>query len=403
MTEFAACARAALADKGISMRRAARALNYDVAYLSRVLNGKQQPSLKLASGLDQLTDAGGTLLACVSQEPNSADSVTVSPWPAKSASETDGDLEALELARRVQASDVGRETLDRLEHAFDHMAIRYQTTPPPELLQDVRKHSSYVIKLLDGRMTLSEHRRLLVIGGWLSLLAATLHVDLKENRAASSRLKTAALLAQHADHDEIHAWTYETDAWRALTTGDYARAVELSQAAQSLAPSGGSAEVQATAQEGRARARLGQRREVYAAIDRVQRLADGLEMRAGPEHHYQYDPPKATAYRATTLAWVGDPAAEDSAREVITQLGLGGAAKVWPRRAVSAHLDLALTLLSTDRLDEACDTAQRAILSGRLLGANHWRVLEIVRAVEARKLPEAQELREAYQGLSLGM
>ncbi|QIB45463.1 helix-turn-helix domain-containing protein [Streptomyces aureoverticillatus] len=395
MTDFASRARDALADQGISMRQAARALNYDVSYLSRVLKGKQRPSENLRRGLDRLTGAEGALLAANAE-------VAVAAAAAAAAAAGDGagdDLEAVELARRVRASDVGAETLDRLESAFDQFAVRYQTASPPELLRDVRQHLGYVTKLLDDRKTLSEHRRLIVLGGWLSLLAATLHVDLRQSRAAAARLTTAASLAQHAEHHEIHAWTYETEAWRALTTGDYPRAVELSRAAQYVAPRGGSAELQATAQEGRARARLGQRREAYAAIERVQHLATTMVLRAQPEHHYQYDPAKATSYTATTLAWMGDAAAEQPAREVIAQFDLGGDATSWPRRAVSAHIDLALTLLSCDRLDEACDAARRAIASGRLLPANHWRALEIVRVVEGRGLPEAVELREAYEEL----
>ncbi|MEL3950468.1 MULTISPECIES: helix-turn-helix domain-containing protein [Streptomyces] len=387
VADFASRARDALAEQGISMRQAARALNYDVAYLSRVLKGKQRPSENLRRGLDGLTGAEGALLAA---------EVAV----AADAGDGPGDdLEAVELARRVRASDVGAETLERLESAFDQFAVRYQTGSPPALLRDVRQHLGYVTMLLDDRKTLSEHRRLIVLGGWLSLLAATLHVDLRQPRAAAARLTTAASLAQHAEHHEIHAWTYETEAWRALTTGDYPRAVELSRAAQHVAPRGGSAELQATAQEGRARARLGQRREAYAAIERVQRLATTMVLRARPEHHYQYDPAKATSYTATTLAWMGDPAAEQPAREVIAQFPLGADAASWPRRAVSAHIDLALTLLSCDRLDEACDAARRAIASGRLLPANHWRALEIVRVVEGRGLPEAVELREAYEEL----
>ncbi|MFI1682264.1 multiprotein-bridging factor 1 family protein [Streptomyces sp. NPDC020607] len=397
MSEFAARVRAALAENDLSIRAAARALNYDPAYLSRVLSGRQTPSAKLARGLDRLVGADGALIALASNNAGLAINSERPPWGARS--DTDDDLDALELARRVEASDIGNETLNCLEEAFDGLAVTYQTARPADLLRDVRRHSGYVTKLLDERKTLSEHRRLLVLGGWLSLLAATLHVDLKEGAAATSRLRTAALLAQHAEHPEIHAWTFETEAWRALTAGNYPRAVELSRVAQSIGPRGSSVAVQATAQEGRARARLGERIEAYRAIDRVQRLASTMAMRARPEHHYQYDPNKATSYTATTLAWVGDPAAEAPAREVIGHLPPGSDPEAWPRRIVTAHLDLALTLLSLDRLDEATDAASRAVLSGRLLPANHWRVLEIVRAVEARQLPEAPELREAYEEL----
>ncbi|MGH3977431.1 MAG: hypothetical protein ACRDRZ_00245 [Pseudonocardiaceae bacterium] len=58
--------------------------------------------------------------------------------------------------------------------------------------------------------------------------------------------------AQHAEHDEIHTWCYETKAWRVLTDGDYRRALELSQTAQQLAPKCSAVAILATAQECRA-------------------------------------------------------------------------------------------------------------------------------------------------------
>lgn len=304
-----------------------------------------------------------------------------------------------EQEHRVRASDVGGVTLDELEQLFDELATRYQTTPPAALLRDVRRQSAYVGELMDKRATLAERRRLYVAGGWLSLLAATLHVDLRDAQAARSRLRTATLLARHADHPELRAWACETEAWRALTAGDYPRAVQLSRAARDFAPRGSSVQVQATAQEGRARARMGERRDAYRATDRVRSLASAMQLKARREHHYQYDPAKASSYEATTLAWVGDPAAEAPAREVIATMAPHAPATAWPRRVVTAHLDLALGLLASDRLDEACDAARKAVLSGRVLPANHWRVHEIVTAVEARGLPEAADLREAYENL----
>jgi hypothetical protein len=52
-------------------------------------------------------------------------------------------------------------------------AVAYPGTPPAELLGRVRRHLGYLARLLDARKTFDEHRRLLVAGGWLSLLAAT--------------------------------------------------------------------------------------------------------------------------------------------------------------------------------------------------------------------------------------
>lgn len=46
----------------MSLRDAARATQYDVAYLSRVLKGKQRASRSLVEALDKLCDAGGSFL-----------------------------------------------------------------------------------------------------------------------------------------------------------------------------------------------------------------------------------------------------------------------------------------------------------------------------------------------------
>ncbi len=315
------------------------------------------------------------------------------------AADTGDELEALEFIQRVVASNVGDETLSRLEKIVDELATKYSVTPPAELLRRTRRYLNYVVKLVDARKTLDEHRRLLVVGAWLSLLAATLHIDLKQRPAAAARLLTAAKLAQQTRQAEIYAWCLETEAWSLLTDGDYRRALDLSQAAQRVAPKGSSIAIQAAAQEGRAWARLGESRETYKSVGRVAGLVAGLPAPDRPEHHYRYDPKKAVAYVATTLAWLGDSAAEPYAREVIARLSEPELNGKWPRRVAAAQLDLGLALLAADKLDEACASALDAITSGRIVPSNHWRALEIVHVVESRGLPEAKDLREAFEML----
>ncbi|WP_301127693.1 helix-turn-helix domain-containing protein [Streptomyces cacaoi] len=371
---------------GFSQERLAEAIGMEVSAVRRWERGEQCPR----------PGQRRALCTVLGLTPAELEALLETDEPEPSPPERDDALDALELSRLAQASDVGGGVLDELDERFDELATRYQTVPPEALLAEVRRHCAYVGELWDKRATLAERRRLHALGGWLSLLAATLHVDLRSPGPARSRLRTARLLARHAGHAELEAWTFETEAWRALTTGDHRRAADLSRAALHRAPRGSSVEIQATAQEGRARARMGERRAAYEAIDRVRNLAAGMQLTARREHHYQYDPAKASSYEATTLAWVGDPAAEAPAREVI-----GGAppadATAWPRRIVTAHIDLALALLTQDRLDEACEAARTALTSGRVLPANHWRVTEILTAVESRTLPEARDLREAYE------
>jgi hypothetical protein len=361
------------------------------SYVHDLESGRKRPTPEIAAALDRALDAGGQLTALVR--------LTDHQRPAESA-END-EIEAIELARRVTASDVGAETLRRLESAVDDLATRYSVTPPPDLLGLVKRYLTYSSQLLDPgvRKTLEEHRRLVVVSAWLSLLAATLHIDLKQRGPAAARLATAAALAKHAGHPEIEAWVFETRAWAVLTDGEYVEAVELSRAAQRLAPRGTSVAIQAAAQEGRAWARLGAAKETYGAVDQVNRLVSPLPKPERPEHHYQYDPDKAVAYTATTLAWLGDPAAEGYAREVIARLGAAGG---WPRRVAAAQIDLGLALLAADQPEEAAAVAQTAILSGRIVPSNHWRALEVVEAVEERRLPEAADLRDAYEVLRCG-
>ncbi|OLT19088.1 transcriptional regulator [Actinomadura sp. CNU-125] len=311
----------------------------------------------------------------------------------------DDELEALDLSRRVAASDVGDDTLVALEMTVDELASAYPQVPPDQLLMRVRQHLGYVSRLMDARMTLGERRRLVVVGGWLSLLAATCDIDLGQRPAAAARLRTTAQLARHAEHPEILAWTLETQAWQRLTDGDYREAIMLSQGAQEIAPRTGSAFIQATAQEGRAWARLGAGAETRGALGRVERLVAPLPMPDRPEHHYRYDPAKSDAYTATTLAWIGDPAAEPYARGVLARLEKPMSGPARPRRAVSARLDLALALLAADQPDEAAATAQEAVESGRLLPSNYWRAAEVIKAMEARQVPMAAELQEAYREL----
>ncbi|MGH3795415.1 MAG: helix-turn-helix domain-containing protein [Pseudonocardiaceae bacterium] len=378
---------------GISLSELATRVHVHRGYLGHIEQGERWPSRRIVEALDSALNARRMLLdtwSAVEASRSSLARATADPVDP-------GELEAVELARRVAASDVGAETLARLEAAVDDLATAYPVTAPDELLDRVRVHLGYVSRLTDARATLDERHRLLVVGGWLALLAATLHIDLEQRRPARSWLDTATGLAEQTGHAEIHAWRYETEAWQVLTDGDYRRAVELSQTAQQIAPRGSSAAIQATAQEGRAWARLGETRDTYDAINRVHKLAAPLPRPDRPEHHYRYDPTKAVAYTATTLAWVGDRAAENYAREIIARLHRNGDSGRWPRRVAAANIDLALALLTTDHLDEAAARTLAAMNSGMVVPSNHWRALEVVHAIENRQLPEGRDLRDAYE------
>lgn len=391
--DFATEVARSRAETGLSLAAVAAAAHVARGHVHHIERGQRWPSRPVVAALDSALTAHGRLLGLWDAADTAARPGSHTPDPADIA-----ELEAVELSRRVAASDLSGRTLAQLETAVDDIAIVYPKAMPAELLGRVHAHLSYVRHLLDARGTLDEHRRLLVVGGWLSLLAATLYIDVERPRPARGWLSTTEDLALQAGHAELHAWRYETEAWAVLTAGKYPRAVELSQTAQRIAPRNSSAAIQATAQEGRLWARLGESRDTFAAVNRVQSFAGSMAPPDQPEHHYRYDPNKALAYTATTLAWLGDTAAERYARETVARLQGNGDSR-WPRRLATANLDLALALLASDQLDEAAARALAAIRSGKVVPSNYWRAAEVVQAVEARELPEAGELREAYEAM----
>lgn len=384
MDGFAARLAVLMAGRGLGVRALARQVPCNHALISRYLNGHQVPTPGMAARLDAVLGAGGELAALAATPARDGGAIA------------DDEIAALELTRHATATEVGAATVEQIELAVDGLAVAYPGTPPAVLLLRVRAHLGYVTGLLDRRATFAEHGRLLVAGGWLSLLAATCLIDLRRRAAALAHLRTAAQIARETGHAEIAAWCLETRAWQYLTDADYPRAAELARAAQRTAPKGGSAVIQATAQEGRAFARLGAAPETRDALARAEALVSPLSIPDQPEHHYRYDPAKSGAYVATTLSWLGDPAAERYARQVLTRIETVSDGPPRPRRAATARLDLALALTATGRPDEAAITAMDAVTSGLLVPSSYWRAEEVITAVDADGLPEAAQLRDAY-------
>ncbi|WP_446213684.1 helix-turn-helix domain-containing protein [Micromonospora sp. IBSANI012] len=361
--------------RGLSLRSLGQLAHRSKSHLHELETGLKAPTVDTARHLDRILDAGGVLAGLIDAP-------------------IDHAAEAGELRARVIASDVSKDVLGRIEQGVDDLASAYPTMAPADLLPLVRRHLAYVGRLLDGRVTLAQQRRLLVAGGWLAVLRATVHIDLRQRSAAAAHLRAAHDLAEHAEHAEIRAWCLETRAWDVLTQGDCRTALDLSRQAQRVAPKGSSAYIQATAQEARAWARMGDVGATRRALDRVERLAANLPVPERAEHHYRYDPAKAAAYTATTLSWAGDPGAEQVARAVLAELDPAGDGGARPRRSASARLDLGLALVAAGQPDEAVALGAKAVTSGRVVPSNWWRATELLAKVEQARVPEATTLRD---------
>ena len=185
MSDFAAELARLMTARGLGVRELARMVPCNPGHISNLRSGRARPSPELAEALDDRLDAGGTL-AALAPAPSPRRQQGTGTWEIAA----DDEILALDLARRAEVSEVGTGTVKRLELTVDDLAITYPGTPPGELLDRVRIYLGYVGRLLDARMTLAEQRRLLIVGGWMSLLAATTLIDLHRDHAAAAHLRS---------------------------------------------------------------------------------------------------------------------------------------------------------------------------------------------------------------------
>ncbi len=148
--EFGRDLRRRRSERGLSLAQLAQLIPCHRGYLGQIEKGERRPSSAFAAKLDEVLNAGGTLLAKLDSAPASS-----------RLTFDDDEFEALELARRVNASDLSNATLIGLEEAVDRLAVAYQSTLPADLQPEVRRYLKYVGQLIDKPATLRGRQRLL--------------------------------------------------------------------------------------------------------------------------------------------------------------------------------------------------------------------------------------------------
>ena len=280
---------------GLTQAGLGRLTGYDGSYVGATERAAVRPSRDLIERCDHALQAGGALLAlwpladrewaAPGPVPGTAPSADPGPGPwvadpgADPGPEAWADpgagpgpgagaeavVEAMELARRAEASELGTAALAGVERAVARLRRAASATPPRELIPAVRAQLRYVGRLLEGRLTLGRHRRLLVAAGWLSLLLARLHFDAGDREAAEAGRDAALRLARQAGDAELAAWAVEALASWALVDGRFREALDLARAGQDLAPPASAAAVQLALDEAQAWASLGDRDQAAGA------------------------------------------------------------------------------------------------------------------------------------------
>ena len=109
-------------------------------------------------------------------------------------------VDTLDLARMVSVSDIGQGTLDTLQEAAELLCRAYPSASAAELRARTKQRLRYISRLLHGRLTLAQHRELLVTIGWLALLLGCVHYDLGEREQAEAARQAAYQAGLQAGH-----------------------------------------------------------------------------------------------------------------------------------------------------------------------------------------------------------
>jgi hypothetical protein len=274
-------------------------------------------------------------------------------------------METLDIISRLQASDVDNATMEALRITTDRLCSEYALLPAPQLLIEGRNWLQRVLALRAQRLTLSQHREVLSMAGWLALLVGCVEYDLGDKRGAEATRRAALSIGGEAEHAGIQGWASEMRAWFALTTGDYRGVIAAAQAGGEVAAHQGVA-VQLAAQEAKAWARLGDRRQTEVALDKGRRLLEGMPYPDNLDNHFVVDPAKYDFYAMDCYRMLGENRmAEALAGEVIRASTDFDGAERSPMRIAEARLTLGVVAARDGDLDGALNYGEWALRGDR--------------------------------------
>lgn len=217
------------------------------------------------------------------------------PVPGRRATSTEilagTGIDTVGLLNRLQASDVDAAAIDGLRIVVDRLCSEYPYLPGDQLLAEGRRWFRRLAGLRGQRLTLARHRDVLSLTGWLALLIGCVEYDMGRRHDAEAARQQALALGTETGDAEVVAWAQEMRAWMALTTGDHDGVITAARAGLDVTARHPVA-VQLAAQEAKAWARLGDRRQAEVALDRGRRLLDSLPYPGNLDHHFVVDPDK---------------------------------------------------------------------------------------------------------------
>lgn len=274
-------------------------------------------------------------------------------------------MDTLEFIGRLRMSDISTSTLEAIRITAERLCCEYSYADPYQLHAEGTAWLRRITSLLDGRLTLAQHREILVMAGWVALLVGCVDYDLGRRSSAEATRRAAWSLGQESDNPEISGWAAEMAAWFALTQGNYRGAVEAVDAVLEDTRHIGVG-VQLAAQRAKAFARLGDVGEVDRSLGIGRAILESLEHPANLDNHFVVDPQKFDFYAMDCCRASGqDRLAETYARQVIRQSTQADGTVFNPMRVSEAHLTLSVVAVRNRDLERSIDEGMKAFACKR--------------------------------------
>jgi tetratricopeptide (TPR) repeat protein len=304
--------------------------------------------------------------------------VTAAIWPSQGSRDADAELisgagmDTLEILTRLRTSSIDDATLEGLRITVDRLCSEYPHMPAEQLLLEGRQWLRRITAMLDRRLTLTQHREILALSGWLAALVGCVEYDTSNQAAAEATRRVALSLGQDAGNGEVMAWAHEMRAWFALTRGDYRGVIAAAEAGHEIAPDTRAA-VQLHAQKAKAWARIGDRRQVEVALDRGRALLERLPYPENLDHHFAVDPGKWDFYSMDCYRLLGASSsgntennlASNYAREVIRMGTDHTGSELSPMRNAEARITLGVVAAREGDLETALTYGDQALSGER--------------------------------------
>lgn len=308
-------------------------------------------------------------------------------------------LDTLELVARIQASDVSQATLDALQITADRLCSEYPYTESAALKIEGQAWLRRITGLLDRRLTLAQHREVLALAGTVALLLGCVEYDMGLRHDSEATRRAAWSLGEESGRADVMGWAQEMRAWFALTQGDYHGVIAATEAGRAIAPHE-SVAVQLAAQQAKAWARMGDRRQTEVALNAGRQLLEGLPYPENLDHHFVVDPAKFDFYAMDCYRTLGEnPLAELYANEVIrTSTDFDGTERK-PMRVAEARITLGVSAARQGELSQAVALGTRALSGDRQSLPSLTMVAQDLAGLLRQRYPDEPEAHEFLERL----